>query len=169
MTEAETTAEVVVDPEDDGFSGAVRTAVRPLVWGIVALVAVVSIAGGITIGALVVQASGIIHARSEGRAYTCAGDQYFELHHNSLVQTDQDVWRTLLADSAKTKPAEQRPAIRQYADGIVGRYEETKVPVRACSPAAIRAYIEWRTAHPNAVECPYDARGYCTSPPTTNP
>jgi hypothetical protein len=165
MTEAE---EVEVE-EGDGFAAAVRRAVRPIVIGLGGLIAVVTVAGAIAVGALVVQANSIIQTRSDGQGRTCGSDQYFEIHHNALAATDQDVWGTALDDSAKTKPPAQRPAINAYGDNIVSRYEKTKVPVRGCSDAAIKAYIRWRTAHPSGVECESDSHGYCKVPPTVTP
>lgn len=167
MTTTEPEAEPASD--DPEFRRQVRRALRPITVGLAVLISLVG-GGGVVIGAIGFHLiSDIIHARSEGRAYTCAGDQYFEVHHDALAQTDQDVWRQLLSDAAKTKPADQQPAIALYAAGIVARYEATKVPVRGCSTAAIQAYIKWRTEHPDAVECKTDKRGYCTTPPTTTP
>lgn len=168
MTEPEQVVQVV-DVEDDGFTTAVRGAVRPIVVGLFVLIALVTVAGGIAVGAIALQARDIIHARTEGRAYTCAGDQYFEIHHNALAQADRDVWSTALADNAKTKPPNERPAIKSYSEGIESKYKATEVPVRACSPAAIRAYIKWRTEHPTGVDCVSDARGYCKTPPVSTP
>jgi hypothetical protein len=160
---------VVIDVEDDGFAAAVRVAVRPIVTGLIVLIAIVTLAGGITIGALVVQARSIVHARADGTVRTCGSDQYFEIHHNALAATDQDVWGTALNDSAKTKPPAQRPAIIGYGDNIVARYGRTKVAVRGCSDAAIKAYVKWRTEHPTGVACESDSHGYCKVPPTVTP
>lgn len=170
MTEAEPDEVVqVVDVENDRFTSAVRQAVKPLVIGLAVLVAAVFLAGGIAVGALVIQSNDIIQSRSEGQVRTCGSDQYFEIHHNALAQADRDVWSTALADNAKTKPASERPAIKIYAEVIESKYESTEVPVRACSPAAIRAYIKWRTEHPTGVDCDSDAHGYCKTPPVSTP
>lgn len=170
MTEPETPEVVqVVDVENDGFTSAVRQAVKPLAIGLAVLIGVVSVAGGIAVGALIIQANDIIHTRSDGQVRTCGSDQYFEIHHNSLVQANQDVFNQLLADTAKTKPASDGPGIKAYAAMINARFEKTKVDVRGCSRADVKAYIKWRTEHPTAVDCETNAHGYCKTPPVSTP
>lgn len=163
------TDEGVTDDDGNGFKDAVREAVRPFLYGLAALIGVVTLAGAIAITALVVQANDNAKTRTEGQTRTCGSDQYFEIHHNALVQANQEIWNKALADSAATKPPAERPFIAAYAKGINDRLELTKVDVRGCSDADVQAYIKWRTEHPTAVKCETDAHGYCKVPPTETP
>lgn len=155
----DTTEEVVVDASDAAFSKAVREAVRPLLVGLGVLIAAVAVFGGIAIGALIVQARDNAQTRAEGQVRTCGSDQYFEIHHNALVQTNQNSTVRAYAPVPKPNPADQ----------FVKDYEKTKVPVRGCSKKAVAAYIKWRTEHPTAVDCATDEHGYCKTPPVSTP
>lgn len=168
MTEAEEAEEAAIE-ESDAFASAVRKAVRPLVVGLAILLALVTVAGVIAVGALVVQAKSIIHTRADGTVRTCGSDQYFEIHHNALAGTNQQVTTKVYGDFSRRLGPNEAKAVRDYAAAISVEFEKTKVPVRGCSGEAIAAYIKWRTEHPTAVKCATDSHGYCKVPPTATP
>lgn len=127
---------------------------------IVASLAIVLVLGAVFYTSSTTATNDIIKARAQGRITTCASDQAFELAHNRLVDANETFVSTILTDTARTKPVEQRPTILAYAKQRVAEYDVTKVPVRACDPASIKIFYQ---DHGTAQACPHgaDGKGYC--------
>lgn len=71
--------------------------------------------------------------RATARVSTCEGLATFQLAHNDLVRRNQDLLRTVAAQST-------RPETQAFVDEQVALYEANIVPVRDCSPEGIEAF-----------------------------
>lgn len=144
---------------DDDFTVAVRRAVRPVVWGIISLIGVVSLAGGITIGALVVQAhdikatqADIVVSRTEAAAGACRKDNAIRRAAGVAARKKAEDFVKLQYEATGASFEQMPPKIQALTLRFYAEQEQVTLdsyPHRDCSsPAAIAAFNRSQPADP---------------------
>lgn len=92
--------------------------------------------------------------REIGRLLACESDRTFALGHNQLVTHQQEFLVTLATSNREPRTPEEQARVDRIIQGEMDRFAKSFVPVRECTPEAIREFYE---------DPPV------TTPPTTEP
>lgn len=179
---------VAVDVEDEGFRKAVKEAVRPIVIGLVVLIAVVTLAGGIAVVALAVQARDlqsqnaelkrqndalerlvkeIIATRTESRRTQCLREN--TIRHDAGEAAAQKARDFIKAQQAYSGAGPSTGKLKDAEDAYIESQKRVTLdayPRRDCSDAGIEAFYSHPPTDPDPTPCVPDGQGLCSSAPT---